>query len=71
MRTMSKNEFRRALESLGMTQAAGAEFLGVSTRSAHGWANGAEIPISVQKLLRTVVNNRIEVEQTEIPIPAE
>jgi predicted site-specific integrase-resolvase len=69
MRVMTKYEFRRALANLDMTQAASAKFLGVSIRTAHGWANGGDIPIAIQRLLRTLINKRIDLKDTETPIP--
>jgi len=71
MRTMTKFEFRRALEQLDLTQGTAAQFLGVSIRSTHGWANGDKIPIPVQKLLRVLVNAKITAKAAETPIPAE
>ena len=37
-------EYRDVLNLLGLTQAEMAELLGVSVRTAHGYANGGRIP---------------------------
>ena len=48
---MSPTQYRNALERLGMTQESAAEFLGVSLRTSHGYANGSPIPVAFEKLL--------------------
>ncbi len=45
-------EYRDVLNLLGLTQAEMAELLGVSVRTAHGYANGARIPEPVARFLR-------------------
>jgi len=57
---MTKYEFRRALVRLGWSQGAAAAELGYSIRTCHGWANGVEIPLVVQKFLRVLVNCGID-----------
>ena len=42
---------RDVLNLLGLTQAEMAELLGVSVRTAHGYANGARIPEPVARFL--------------------
>ena len=44
-------EYRDVLNLLGLTQAEMAELLGVSVRTAHGYANGARIPEPVARFL--------------------
>ena len=44
-----------ALDQLDLTQSCAAEFLNVSLRTAHGYANGRPIPESTAKLLRLMV----------------
>ncbi len=52
---MTANHFRKALDDLGLTQGEAADWLGISIRAVHGWANGAPIPEPVAKLLRLMV----------------
>lgn len=47
-----RHSYRKALDKLGLTQAGAAEFLGVSIRTSHGYANGEPIPEGYAKLLR-------------------
>lgn len=61
---MSKNQYRAALESLGLTQAGAAEFLDCSIRTAHGYANGAPIPAPTAKLLRLMI--RLELKYGDV-----
>lgn len=56
---MTSAQFRQALSALGLSQVEAAKFLGVSIRTAHGWANGAPIPDAVSKLLQVMVDHRI------------
>src|SRR5438309_1468382 len=48
---MTSAEYREVLNLLGLTQAEMAELLGVSVRTAHGYANGARIPEPVARFL--------------------
>lgn len=57
---MTPTQYRAALDHLGLTQVAAAEFLGVSVRSSHGWANGEPIPEAVVKLLRLMTGMNIK-----------
>ncbi len=52
---MTKNQYRAALVALDLTQAQAADFLGISIRSAHGYANGKPIREGDAKLLRLMV----------------
>ena len=52
---MTPNQYRAAIDSLGLTQAGAAEFLGISLRSSWGYANGEPIPEGYAKLLRLMV----------------
>lgn len=62
--TMTPNQYRTALERLGLTQDSAAEFLGVSLRTSHGYANGAVIPETTAKLLRLMV--RLELKPEDV-----
>ena len=48
---MTSTEFRNALAQLGWTQALAADHLGISIRTAHGYANGWPIPKVVELAL--------------------
>ncbi len=49
---MTPAQYRAAIAALGLTQAGAAEFLGISLRTSHGYANGEPIPVAVEKLFR-------------------
>jgi hypothetical protein len=55
LRDMTPKQYRAALDQLDLTQSCAAEFLSVSLRTAHGYANGKPIPESTAKLLRLMV----------------
>lgn len=52
---MTSSQYRMALHRLGLSQAGAAEFLGISIRSSHGYANDEPIPEPIAKLLRLMV----------------
>lgn len=56
---MTLTQYRAALDRLGLTQAGAAKFLGISIRSAHGYANGEPIPEAIAKLLRLMVRLKL------------
>lgn len=56
---MTPSQYRAALDRLDLTQAGAAEFLGISIRSAHGYANGDPIPEAIAKLLRLMVRLKL------------
>ena len=63
-RKMTSNQFRAALEALGLNQSSAVPVLGKSIRSIHGYANGEPIPNSVRlhlealKAARLAPNNK-------------
>ena len=59
---MTTTQFRNALDSLDLSQARAAEWLGISTRAVHGYANGAPIPEPIAKLLRLMVRLKLRPE---------
>jgi hypothetical protein len=59
---MTANQFRKALDDLGLTQAAAAEWLKLSVRAIHGYANNAPIPEPTAKLLRLMVKLNLKPE---------
>lgn len=56
--------YQKMIEKLGLSQATAAEFLGVSVRTSHGWANGAVIPVAVSLLLRLML--RLELKPKDV-----
>ena len=59
---MTPAQYRKALEALGLTQGSAAEFLGVSIRTSHGYANGEPIPEGYAKLLRLMIRLKLRTE---------
>jgi DNA-binding XRE family transcriptional regulator len=59
---VTPNQYRTALERLGLTQESAAEFLGVSLRTSHGYANGSPIPEATAKLLKLMVRLNLKPE---------
>lgn len=57
---MTPNQYRTALERLGLTQQSAAALLGVSLRTSHEYANGGYIPVAVAKLLRLMIRLKIK-----------
>jgi transcriptional regulator with XRE-family HTH domain len=62
---MTANQFRAALKNLGLSQARAAEFLKISLRTAHGYANGEPIPKPTAKLLRLMVRLKLKPEDVK------
>jgi hypothetical protein len=52
---MTAKQYRAAIASLGLSQVGAAEFLGISIRASHGYANDRPIPLAIAKLLRLMV----------------
>lgn len=59
---MTTAQYRAALDRLDLTQAGAAEFLGISIRASHGYANGAPIPTAIAKLLNLMTRLGLTVE---------
>jgi hypothetical protein len=57
---MTPAQYQAALEQLELTQGSAAEWLGISIRSAHGYANGKPIPEPIAKLLRLCVRLKLK-----------
>ena len=53
---MTSAEYRDVLDLLALTQAEMAKLLGVSIRTAHGYANGARIPEPVVRFLALILS---------------
>ena len=60
---MTANQYRAALAALGLTQAEAAEFLGISIRAAHGYANDMPVPTAIAKLLHLMVRLKLKPER--------
>jgi DNA-binding transcriptional regulator YiaG len=53
---VTPDEYREALEQLGLTQGAGAKLLGVDERTSRRWACGErDIPPPAQRFLRYLI----------------
>ncbi len=61
---MTANQYRAAMDKLGLSQAGAAEFLGIGIRTSHGYANGEAIPEPIAKLLRLMV--RLELKPQDV-----
>jgi DNA-binding transcriptional regulator YiaG len=53
---MTSDEFRAALDALGLTQGGAARLLGVDERTSRRWANGErDVPPPAQRFLRYLI----------------
>lgn len=53
---MTANQYRKAIEALGLSQHRAAEFLGVSPRTSQGYAlDEYPVPEAIAKLLRLMI----------------
>lgn len=60
---MTADQYRKALEKLGLSQAKAGEFLGVSLRTSQGYALGEyPIPEGYAKLLRLMIKLKLSPE---------
>ncbi|MET4238577.1 DNA-binding transcriptional regulator YiaG [Bradyrhizobium sp. RT10b] len=62
MRLMDQIEYRAAQAALKLTDPRMAKLLGVSLRTANGYANGGAIPSPVRKLIRLIRVMHLSVE---------
>lgn len=61
--TMTPSQFRAALNHLALTQGDAARLLGVSLRTAHGYAHGdSPIPEGFARLLRLMIKHKLTME---------
>ena len=58
---MTADEYRAAIEALGLTQVAAGRLVGATDRASRRWAGGGEIPGSVAILLRLLLSKRIAI----------
>jgi hypothetical protein len=57
---MNHEEYRTALDALGMTQVSSAKFFGVNPRTSRHWALGeCSVPHSVSKFLNLMIRLKI------------
>jgi hypothetical protein len=57
---MTRAEYRRAIDALGLTQVEAGEFLEVTERTSRRYAAGGPIPGPVRILLRYMVRRRLK-----------
>lgn len=62
---MTANQYRAAIERLGLSQVTAARFLGVSIRTSHKYANGDRIPVAIAKLLRLMIKLQLTPEDIQ------
>jgi predicted XRE-type DNA-binding protein len=62
---MNNVEFKNSLKHLNLTQKVAAEFLGVSLRSVHGFANSETVPLDISMLLRLMIRLKLKAEDVE------
>jgi len=62
---MTKNQFRTAIDAIGLSQEAAGVFMGRSARQGQRWANGEPIPDSVAKLLRLMLRLNLKPEDVK------
>ena len=61
---MDKNQYRKALEKLDLTQTAAGELFRVGARTSRRWALGeARVPWAVAMLLKLMVKRRLKPEE--------
>jgi hypothetical protein len=71
MSIMDKEQYRKALAKLDLSQAAAGEMFGVGARTSRRWALGqARVPPMVTMLLELMTRKRLKLE-LEIPASAE
>ncbi len=59
-KAMHAAEYRSALEQIGLSQAAAAEFLGVAARTSRGWAlDESPVHASAAVLLRYMLRHKL------------
>lgn len=63
---MTANQYRTAIEKLGLSQRGAAAFLGVDERTSRRWAlDEIPVPDSVAKLLRLMVRLKLKPEDVD------
>jgi len=68
---MTPQEFRAALDRLGLSQVRAAKLFGVDQKAARNWAAGRnKVPYSVAILLRLMVDRKIAPDDLRQTAPA-
>jgi DNA-binding XRE family transcriptional regulator len=63
---MTENQYRNAIDMLGLSQERAAQFLGISPRTSRSYALGERrIPEPVAKLLRLMI--RMQIKPEDVP----
>jgi hypothetical protein len=62
---MTKDNFRRALDDLDLTQPAAAELLGLCLRTVNGYANCKPIPAPVGIVVNLMVGGVVTLDQVD------
>ena len=62
---MTAKQYRAMLDYFDLSQAEMAEFLGVSVRTSHGYANGSPIPAATVRLLKLMVSTGMKPAECE------
>lgn len=65
MRRMTKAEYRRAIDALGLSQVEAGEFFELVDRTSRRYAGGGPIPAAVTMLLRVMVKKRLKPSQVK------
>jgi len=60
---MTADDYRQAIDALGLNQTSAARFLGVTPRSSRYYASGRKIPRSVSGLLTLMVKYEMTPDQ--------
>jgi DNA-binding transcriptional regulator YiaG len=61
---MTKNQYRKAIEAIGLSQVKASDFFQVSRKTSPRWARGeAPVPGAVAKLLRIMIKFNISPEE--------
>ena len=68
---MDNKQYRKALATLDLTQAAAGEMFGVGARTSRRWVQGrAKVPPMVAMLLELMISKRVQLE-LNIPVSPE
>lgn len=63
---LTKNQYRKAIDAIGLSQVGASEFFEVSRKTSPRWArNEAPIPGAVAKLLRVMIKYKISPEEVD------
>lgn len=62
---MTPRQYREALDKLGLSQGAAAEWTGKKLRTIHGYCNGSRIPQDHAMLIRLVLRLKLKPEDVK------